>query len=207
MSDKKWEELQEKMETMFGKKYYQNNEDLLNKLEDVSMNKFRFLEREINREPKRDEYGQMKYKEITERAKAFNDWKEYIENKRKKLKNTEKNSTATNSFLERFIADRSTDKPELSGIIKEINKNKINKHIAERSLGKKIKGKEWNTLSKEDRKIKISELEKISNPTKRQKQINDLINDYQTAHIKQLNFNNELQKRISQPGFEFLRFK
>ena len=207
MSDKRWEELQEKMETMFGKRYYQNNEDLLNKLEDFSMNKFRFLEREKNREPKRDEYGQMKYKEITERAKAFNDWKEYIENKRKKLKNTEKNSTATNSFLERFIADRSTDKPELSGIIKEINKNKINKHIAERSLGKKIKGKEWNTLSKEDRKIKISELEKISNPTKRQKQINDLINDYQTAHIKQLNFNNELQKRISQPGFEFLRFK
>jgi len=207
MSDKRWEELQEKMETMFGKRYYQNNEDLLNKLEDVSMNKFRFLEREKNRVPKRDEYGQMKYKEITERAKAFNDWKEYIENKRKKLKNTEKNSTATNSFLERFIADRSTDKPELSGIIKEINKNKINKHIAERSLGKKIKGKEWNTLSKEDRKIKISELEKISNPTKRQKQINDLINDYQTAHIKQLNFNNELQKRTSQPGFEFLRFK
>ena len=33
MSDKRWEELQEKMETMFGKRYYQNNEDLLNKLE------------------------------------------------------------------------------------------------------------------------------------------------------------------------------
>ena len=73
----------------------------------------------------------------------------------------------------------------------ERKKNKINKHIAERNLGKKIKGKEWNTLSKEDRKMKISELEKISNPTKRQKQINDLINDYQTAHIKQSNFNNE----------------
>ena len=71
MSDKRWEELQEKMETMFGKRYYQNNEDLLNKLKDFSMNKFRFLEREKNREPKRDEYGQMKYKEITERAKIM----------------------------------------------------------------------------------------------------------------------------------------
>ena len=37
-----------------------------------------------------DEDGNWQYKEITERAKAFEDWKKFIDNKQK-LKNIEKN--------------------------------------------------------------------------------------------------------------------
>ena len=91
--------------------------------------------------------------------------------------------------------------------IKEIKKDKINKHLVEWNLGKNTKGKEWDTLSKLDSGNKIGEVEIINNPTKYQKRINDLIRDYENAHHKQTNFNNELQKRATQPGFEFFKFK
>ena len=61
-------------------------------------------------------------------------------------------------------------------------------------------------LSNEDRNNRISEVEIIDNPTKYQKRINDLIKEYENAHHKQTNFNAELQKRASQPGFEFLNY-
>ena len=48
-----------------------------------------------------------------------------------------------------------------------------------------------------------SEVKIIDNPTKYQKIINDLIKEYENAHHKRTNFNNELQKRATQPGFEF----
>ena len=87
-------------------------------------------------------------------------------------------------------------------------------HLAESNLGKNIKGKEWDTLSKlyrsnriSDRGNRISEVEIIDNPvSKYQKQINDLIKEYQDVHHNETNFNNELQKRAAQPGFEFLNY-
>ena len=41
-----------------------------------------------------DEDGNWKYKEITETAKAFEDWKKFFDNKQN-LKNIEKNPTTT----------------------------------------------------------------------------------------------------------------
>ena len=152
-----------------------------------------------------DEDGNWQYLEMNERAKAFNDWKEYINKNRKKLKNLEKNPVATDNFLNHLVNERNSYIPDLPGINKVISKNKINKHLAERNLGKKIKGIEWDMLSKQDRKNKISELELLANPTKKQQLINDLIKEYETAHHKQTNFMNKLRKQVSQPGFEFLR--
>ena len=48
-------------------------------------------------------------------------------------------------------------------------------------------------LSKLDRGNKISEVEIINMQTKYQKRINDIIKEYENAHHKQTNFNNELQ--------------
>ena len=49
----------------------------------------------------------------------------------------------------RNIQDRKNDIPYVfTGINREINKNKINMHLAERNLGKNIKGEEWDTLLK-----------------------------------------------------------
>ena len=67
------------------------------------------------------------------------------------MKNLEKNPSEAYRFLERMVNERSYEMPELLAINKEINKNKINKHLVERNLGKNIKGKEWDTLSKLDR--------------------------------------------------------
>ena len=75
-----------------------------------------------------DEDGNWKYKEITERAKSFYNWKKFIDNKQK-LKNIEINPATTNSFLERMVDERSYDMPELLAINKKINKNKIKKHF------------------------------------------------------------------------------
>jgi len=193
----------------FGMRFYQHNQDLLDKLEDFSMHKiFRYIDRDENRRPIMDEHGNWQHKEITERAKAFEDWKDFIDKKRKKVKDLEKNSVATDSFLNRMVNERSHDMPEIGAISKEINKNKINKHLVERNLGNKIKGKEWDTLPQQNRKDRINELEILDNPvSKYQKNINDLIRSYEAAHHKQTNFNTEIQKRASQPGFEFLKFK
>ena len=38
------------------------------------------------------------------------------------------------------------------------------------------------------------------------KRFNNLIKEYEIVHHKQTNFNNELQKRPFQPGFEYLNF-
>ena len=189
-----------------------HNFNKFDKLEDFSMNKiFTVKETDNNNRPIRDKYtGEWKYKEITERAKAFDDWKYILEKIRMRVKNKERNPTAiaaTNSFLERMVDERKYDNPELLAITKEINKNKINKHIVERNLGRNLKGKEWDTLPKLDRDNRISEVEIIDNPvSKYQKQINDLIKEYEEVHHEETNFNNELQNRASQPGFEFLNY-
>ena len=76
-------------------------------------------------------------------------------------------------------------------LLKKLTKKKINKHIVERNLGRNFKGKEWNTLSKLDRGKRISEVE-IDNPvSKYQKQINNLIKEYEDAHHNETNFNND----------------
>ena len=93
---------------------------------------------------------------MNEQAKALDDWKE---KNRKKLKNP----VATDNFLKHLINERNLYIPELPGINKEISKNKINKHFAERNLGKKIKGIEWDMLSKQDRKNKISAVVLLKN--------------------------------------------
>ena len=68
-----------------------------------------------------------------------------------------------------------------------------------------LKRKEWNTLSKLDRGNRIIEVEIIDNPvSKYQKKINYLIKEYEDLHNNETNFDNELQKRAAQPGFEFL---
>ena len=65
-------------------------------------------------------------------------------------------------------------------------------HLAERNLGKNIKGEEWDTLSKLDHSKRISELEIIDNPVSEdQKRINDFIKEYENAHHIQTNFNAE----------------
>ena len=178
-------------------KFFQHN-----KLEDFSMQRFRFIDHDEDNRPMMDEDGNWQYKVITERAKAFEDWKKFIDNSQ----NLEKNPEA-DRFLERMVNERSYDIPELLAIIKEINKNTINKHIGQRNLGRNLKGKEWDTLPILERDNRINEVEIINNPTKYQKRINDLIKDYENAHHKQTYFNNELQKRATQPGFEFFKFK
>ena len=77
----------------------------------------------------------------------------------------------------------------------------------QRNLGRNLKGKEWDTLPKLDRDNRISEVEIIDNPvSKYQKQINDLIKEYEDVHHVESSFNNELQKRASQLGFEFFNY-
>ena len=81
-------------------------------------------------------------------------------------------------------------------------------HLAERNLGKNIKGEEWDTLSKLYRSNRISNVEIIDNPVSdNQKRIDNLINEYENAHHKETNFNAELQKRTSEPEFEFLNYE
>ena len=104
------------------------------------MRRFRFINHDEDNRPMMDEDGNWQYKKITERAKAFEDWKKFIDNKQQ-LKNIEKNPATTNNFLERMVDERSYDMSELLAINKEINKNKINKNLVERNLGKNIKGK------------------------------------------------------------------
>ena len=60
-----------------------------------------------------------------------------------------------------MVDERNYDMPELLAITKEINKNKITKHIVERNFGRNLKEKEWNTLSKHDCGNRISEVEII----------------------------------------------
>ena len=93
--------------------------------------------------------------------------------------------------------DRKNDIPDVfTGINREINKNEINKHLAERNLSKSIKGKELNTLSKLDRINRISEVEIIDNPvSENQKRTYNLIKEYENTHNKQTNFNIIIQKR------------
>ena len=196
----------------YNMRVFMHNFDKFDKLEDFSMNKI-FVEKEKdkNNRPIRDKYtGEWKYREITERAKAFEDWKRILENIRKREKNKEDNpevAAAVNSFLERMVDERKYDNPELLAITKEINKNTINKHIVQRNLGRNLKGKEWDTMPMLDRNNRISEVEIIDNPvSKYQKQINDLIKEYEEVHHEETNFNNELQNRASQPGFEFFNY-
>ena len=91
------------------------------------MQRFRFIVHYEDNRPMMDEDGNWQYKVITERAKAFEDWKKFIDNTQK-LKNLEKISAEADRFLERMVNERSYDMPELLAINKEINKNKINKH-------------------------------------------------------------------------------
>ena len=68
-------------------------------------------------------------KEITERAIAFEDWKKFIDNTQK----LKKNPAEADRFLERMVGERSYDMTEILANNKEINKNKINKHLVERN--------------------------------------------------------------------------
>ena len=168
-------------------------------------------------------------KKITQRADAFNkwrdtfdkinDWEEMMlvehENSNPVLKNTAMSmirkrnydNDQINRFYMRNINDRRNIPDVFTGINSEINKNKINMHLAERNLGRNLMEKEWDTLSKLDRDNRISEVEIIDNPvSENQKRNNNLIKQYENAHHKQTNFNTELQKRASQPGFEFLNY-
>ena len=168
-------------------------------------------------------------KKITQRADAFNkwrdtfdkinDWEEMMlvehENSNPVLKNTAMSmirkrnydNDQINRFYMRNINDRRNIPDVFTGIKSEINKNKINMHLAERNLGRNLMEKEWDTLSKLDRDNRISEVEIIDNPvSENQKRNNNLIKQYENAHHKQSNFNTELQKRTSQPGFEFLNY-
>ena len=188
----------------YGFRYFQNNND---KLEDFNpFKKFKIIEHDEDNKPMMDEDGNQQYLEMNERAKAFDDWKEYINKNRKKLKNIEKNPVATDNFLKHLVNERNSYIPELPGNNKEISKNKINKHLAERNLGKKIKGIDWDMLSKQDRKNKLSAVVLLANPIKKQQIINDLIKEYETSHQKQTNLIKKLRKQASQPGFEFLKF-
>ena len=47
---------------------------------------FRFINHDEDNKPLKDEDGNWQYKVITERAKAFEEWKKFIDNKQK-LKN------------------------------------------------------------------------------------------------------------------------
>ena len=168
-------------------------------------------------------------KKITQRADAFNkwrdtfdkinDWEEMMlvehENSNPVLKKTAMSmirkrnydNDQINRFYMRNIKDRKDIPDVFTGINSEINKNKINMHLAERNLGRNLMEKEWDTLSKLDRDNRISEVEIIDNPvSKYQKQINDLIKECEDVHHEETNFNNELQKRASQPVFEFLNY-
>ena len=60
--------------------------------------------------------------EMNERAKALNDWKEYINKNRKKFKNLEKNHVATDNLLKDLVNERNSYMPKLSWINKEISK-------------------------------------------------------------------------------------
>ena len=83
----------------YAKKFFQHNAD---KLDDFSMRLFMLINHDKDKRSMMDEDGYWKYKEITERAKAFEEWNKFIVNKQK-LKNIEKNPATTNSFLERTL--------------------------------------------------------------------------------------------------------
>ena len=57
------------------------------------------------------------------------------------MKNIEKNPAEADRFLERVVNERRYEMPELLAINKTINKNKINKHLVERNLGKILRVK------------------------------------------------------------------
>ena len=91
----------------YANRFFQHNAA---KLEDFSMRRFRFIDHDEDNRPMMDEDGNWQYKEITERAKAFEDWKKFIDNKQK-LKNIEKNPAEADRFLERMVNERSYDMP------------------------------------------------------------------------------------------------
>ena len=91
--------------------FFQHN---INKLEDFSMQRVRFIDHDEDNWPLMDEDGNWQYKVLTERAKAFEDWKKFIDNSQK-LKNLEKNHKA-DRFLERMVNEKSYDMPELLAI-------------------------------------------------------------------------------------------
>ena len=120
----------------------QHNFDQFDKLEDFSTHKILTVkETDNNKRPIRDKYTvNWKYKEITERAKAFDDWKYILEKIRTRVKNKVQNPAAiaaTYSFLERMVKERKYDNPELLAITKEINKNTINRHIVQKKFWQK----------------------------------------------------------------------
>ena len=95
-----------------------------------------------------------------------NDWEEMLENSNpliKKLalsliRKRNYDNDQINRFYMRNIQDRKNDYTAVyTGINREINKNKINKHLAETNLGKNIKGKEWDTISQLYRSNRIKE--------------------------------------------------
>ena len=135
----------------------------------------------------------------TEKAKHFKDWKRKMELEREHYENRDHFDAET--FLNNRIQAN-----EIKPITKQLIKKKINKHIVERNLGKKIKGDEWDELSKQDREDRIKNLEIFTNPVSvRQKKINDLIIAYQNTHQDLSDFNTELRQRTSQPGLEFFK--
>ena len=92
----------------YGIRYFQNNSD---KLEDFNpYKKFKIIEHDEENRPMMDEDGNWQYLEMNERAKAFNDWKEYINKNRKKLKNLEKNPVATDNILKHLVNVRNSYK-------------------------------------------------------------------------------------------------
>ena len=74
---------------------------------------FRFKERDKNNRFIEDGYGDWKYKEITERAKAFGDWKKFTDKIRIRLKDREENPAEADRFLERIEDERKYENPEL----------------------------------------------------------------------------------------------
>ena len=65
----------------YANRFFQHNAD---KYEHFSIRRFRFINYDEDNIPMMDEDGNWQYKEITERTKAFEDWKKFID---KQLKN------------------------------------------------------------------------------------------------------------------------
>ena len=86
------------------------------------MRRFWFIDHDDNR-PMKDDDGNWQYKEITEKAKAFEDWKKFIDYKQK-LKKIEKNPAEADRFLYHMVNERSYNMPELLAIIKKLTKIK-----------------------------------------------------------------------------------
>ena len=105
----------------------------------------------------------------------------------------------------RNIKDRKNDIPGVfTGINEEINKNKIIMHLAERNLGKNIKGEEWDTLSKFDRSNRISEVEIIDNPYRKIKKELIILKEYENDHHKKLILMQSYKEGPRNQGLNFL---